>query len=93
MNNTKCIKDLKERNDKLKNQYELLEIRYEHNLAEMENYKRMLTDAIKELGSCQFKIKKARDYIIDMYKDEYISYGNKEELLKILGVEDSNENN
>lgn len=48
MNKDKIIKDLKERNDKLKHQYELQEIRL-HSLEYKNNKQKELLDKIKEI--------------------------------------------
>ena len=71
INDKKTIKDLKERNNKLKNQYELLEIKYEALLLEYEKNKELLVSAIKRLGSYQFKIKKAVE-IIETNTDDMV---------------------
>lgn len=48
MNKDKQIKDLKERNDKLKNQYQLQEIRL-HHLEYVNNKYKIVLDKIKEI--------------------------------------------
>ena len=65
MNKDKSIKDLKERNDKLKNQYELLQIRNHHQVyvnKKLEQENKQLKDnwnKLKEIAKSQsdFKLK------------------------------------
>ena len=73
MNKDKIIKDLKENNRKLKNQYELQEVRlYNIQL----NYQNKIDELEEELKTTQEKWKKDKQFYKHRFKD-YIEYKNR----------------
>lgn len=91
MNKDKIIKDLKERNDKLKNQYELLEIRTNHLERQVENQKEIIKKQtekiIPENHELHNRISKATGYIEELISDtkgiiNAYNYEDKEETIE-----------